>query len=95
LLPYQWTRSGIRRVNVVEQQPTVFYVHPWEVDPGQPRVNVGAMTRLRHYRNLHKTEERLRRLLGEFAFGTVSSVLASRVYATGLAAPTGVARSVS
>ena len=75
LLPYPWTRWGIDHLNAAEGQPAVFYLHPWEIDPGQPRINVSGLSRLRHYRNLHKTERRLRRLLSEFAFGTVSDVL--------------------
>lgn len=75
LLPYTWTRWGIAHLNSAERQPAVFYLHPWEIDPGQPRINVSGLSRLRHYRNLHKTEGRLRRLLSEFPFGTVSDVL--------------------
>jgi polysaccharide deacetylase family protein (PEP-CTERM system associated) len=77
LLPYWWTRSGIKRLNELEGRPAVFYLHPWEIDPDQPRLNGGALSRFRHYRNLALTEQRLRRLLKEFRFGTVSDVLAS------------------
>ena len=75
LLPYTWTRRGIARLNTLERQPAVFYLHPWEIDPDQPRLRVGGLSRLRHYRNLEKTEARLRRLLGEFRFSTVVNVL--------------------
>jgi polysaccharide deacetylase family protein (PEP-CTERM system associated) len=75
LLPYAWTRWGIRRVNRVERQPIVFYLHPWEIDPDQPRLPVGAATRLRHYTGLGRTAERLTRLLEEFRFDSVASVL--------------------
>jgi polysaccharide deacetylase family protein (PEP-CTERM system associated) len=75
LLPYGWTRWGIRRVNQTERQPVVFYCHPWEIDPDQPRVKVGRMTRMRHYRGLEKTAQRLARLLGDFKFDTMASVL--------------------
>jgi len=77
LLPYGWTRNGFRRLNDVEKRPGIFYIHPWEIDPGQPRINVGALSRVRHYHNLHKTEARLKRLLDEFKFGSVSDVLAA------------------
>ena len=77
LLPYQWTRWGIRRLNDVEGQPAIFYLHPWEIDPQQPRIGSGRLTRLRHYRNLDQTERRLRRLLSEFQFGRIREVLAS------------------
>ena len=63
-------------MNRVEQKPVVFYLHPWEIDPGQPRLPVGRLGRLRHYRNLAETEGRLRRLLGEFRFGRVDAVVA-------------------
>jgi hypothetical protein len=53
----------------------MFYLHPWEIDPDQPRVAAGLVSRLRHYRNLDKTEERLRRLLADFRFGPALSVL--------------------
>jgi polysaccharide deacetylase family protein (PEP-CTERM system associated) len=76
LLPYSWTTRGIRTLNEVEGRPAVFYLHPWEVDPDQPRLHAGAMSRFRHYYNLSETESRLRRLLTEFRFGTVSQVLA-------------------
>jgi polysaccharide deacetylase family protein (PEP-CTERM system associated) len=75
LLPYGWTRRGIRRLNDVEGQPAVFYLHPWELDPGQPRLNVGLATRIRHYHNLAATEGRLRELLRDFRFGPVRDVL--------------------
>jgi polysaccharide deacetylase family protein (PEP-CTERM system associated) len=76
LLPYRWTRWGIARINRRERQPAVFYLHPWEIDPAQPRLQAGALSRFRHYRNLDKTESRLRRLLGDFEFTTLARVLA-------------------
>jgi polysaccharide deacetylase family protein (PEP-CTERM system associated) len=75
LLPYWWTRRGIARLNASEGQPAVFYLHPWEIDPGQPRLQAGALSRFRHYRNLDKTEGRLRRLLGDFSFAPLASVI--------------------
>lgn len=76
LLPYEWTRRGIQTLNRKEGRPAIFYLHPWEIDPDQPRVPVSGLSRLRHYYNLRDTEARLRRLLGEFRFGTVGEVLA-------------------
>jgi hypothetical protein len=70
-----WTKWGIDRVNRVERQPVVFYLHPWEIDPDQPRLQVGAARRLRHYRGLDVTKRRLSRLLNDFRFDAVSSVL--------------------
>jgi hypothetical protein len=51
-------------------------VHPWEIDPDQPRIAAGAVSRLRHYYNLSETEKRLRRLLTEFRFAPICHVLA-------------------
>ena len=75
LLPYAWTRWGISRVNRLERKPVVFYFHPWEIDPDQPRFAVGAASRLRHYTGLDRTPERLRRLMREFRFTSVAGVL--------------------
>ena len=75
LLPYAWTRWGINRVNRLERKAVVFYVHPWELDPDQPRFAVGAASRFRHYTGLAKTPARLRRLLHEFRFTSVADVL--------------------
>ena len=75
LLPYQWTRWGIRRLNTVERRPAVFYLHPWEIDSAQPRMPSGRLAGFRHYRNLAKTEKRLQRLLQDFRFGTIHSLL--------------------
>jgi polysaccharide deacetylase family protein (PEP-CTERM system associated) len=77
LLPYGWTRWGIRRVNAHEGAPAVFYLHPWEVDPGQPRLPAPPLARYRHYCNLAGTERRLERLLREFPFGTMRALIAS------------------
>jgi polysaccharide deacetylase family protein (PEP-CTERM system associated) len=78
LLPYGWTRLGIARVNRLERQPVVFYIHPWELDPEQPRLPASQLTRLRHYRNLNETVPRLERLLSEFRFDSIGSILDGR-----------------
>jgi polysaccharide deacetylase family protein (PEP-CTERM system associated) len=78
LLPYMMTRAGLKQINERAGQPFTFYLHPWEVDPTQPRLKVKAFSRFRHYNNLHKCEGRLRRLLGEFQFSTMRDVLESR-----------------
>ncbi len=77
ILPYGWTRWGIDRVNRIEGKPVVFYLHPWEIDPDQPRLSAGWLGRFRHYRNLKRTEARLRALLHDFSFAPLRSVLAS------------------
>jgi polysaccharide deacetylase family protein (PEP-CTERM system associated) len=56
-------------------QPAVLYVHPWEIDPEQPRLSVGGLGRFTHYRNLARTESRIRALLAEFSFGTMEEAL--------------------
>jgi polysaccharide deacetylase family protein (PEP-CTERM system associated) len=76
ILPYAWTRWGIDRLNRVEQRPAIFYLHPWEIDPDQPRLDASLLSRFRHYRNLDKTESRLRALLRDFRFGPMLSLLA-------------------
>jgi len=77
LFPYGVTRWGLRRVRA-EGRSLVFYLHPWEVDPGQPRV-AGARrrSRFRHYLNLDRTLPRLHRLLQDFQFGTMRDCLAA------------------
>jgi polysaccharide deacetylase family protein (PEP-CTERM system associated) len=89
ILPYAWTRWGIARVNQRDGQPAIFYLHPWEIDPEQPRLRPGALRALRHYRNLSRTEARLRRLLADFRFGTMRTLIegwAGRLPAVNLAA---------
>jgi polysaccharide deacetylase family protein (PEP-CTERM system associated) len=75
LLPYAWTRWGMARLNHVERRPAVFYIHPWEIDPGQPRLPAGPLSRFRHYRHLEQTEARLRRLFTDFSFGTMADAV--------------------
>jgi polysaccharide deacetylase family protein (PEP-CTERM system associated) len=67
LLPYPVTRTALRKAGNELRTSCVFYLHPWEIDPGQPRqVQAPFRSRLRHYVNLGRTEERLRRLLRDF-----------------------------
>ena len=75
LFPYLVSRSLIRSVNRHDRQAAVFYLHPWELDPGQPRVEgAGWKTRFRHYVNLHRTEPRLRKLLADFKWGRIDRI---------------------
>jgi len=75
LAPYEISRWAIRRVNEQDGRPAIFYCHPWEFDPGQPRVpGIGWKTRFRHYVNLERTEARLARLLGDFRWDRVDRV---------------------
>lgn len=83
LLPYAYTRWGIGRVNAQEGKPAVFYLHPWEIDADQPRLQAGAVSRFRHYRNLHLTERRLRALLNDFPFAPMRDVFAAELRGLG------------
>ena len=69
-LPYALTRSGFLRCEA-EGKPGMFYIHPWELDPDQPRIPVPLLQRIRHYRGLGRMEDRLSRLLREFRFTSV------------------------
>jgi polysaccharide deacetylase family protein (PEP-CTERM system associated) len=75
LFPYSWTRHWLRKVNAAGR-PNVVYLHPWELDPEQPRFAFGRLRTFRHYVNLRRTEERLSSLLQDFRFGTLSEMLA-------------------
>ena len=80
LAPYKLSRWALRRVNTIDQRPAIFYMHPWEIDPDQPRVaGTDMKTRFRHYVNLSKTESRLGRLLHDFEWGRVDEVFDLRV----------------
>ncbi len=75
LFPYAYTKYCLRKVNS-GGRPTVFYLHPWELDPGQPRIkNLSLSQKIRHYRNLDQTEKRFARLLRDFEFTTMREVL--------------------
>lgn len=73
LYPYVFTRELLR--HVVNERPFMFYIHPWEIDPQQPRISAGVCSRFRHYLNLHRCEARLRRLLQDFPFAPAHEVL--------------------
>ena len=77
LYPYALSRWLLRRV-AGSGAPFIFYLHPWEVDPEQPRItNATALSRFRHYLNLERCESRLRKLISDFSFTTIQRVLAS------------------
>lgn len=76
LLPYAVTQWAFRSINRHEDRPFIFYLHPWEIDPEQPRIQASWLSRFRHYNNLEKCEHRLCRLLEEFRFGTAQECLA-------------------
>lgn len=71
LLPYRYTAAGIRRRNQDERQPACVYFHPWEMDPEQPRIAQGWISRLRTYTGIGTMYGKLNRLLTDFRFGTL------------------------
>ena len=75
LFPYAFSHWALSRVNSQEQQPGIFYFHPWEIDPEQPRPDgLGLKTRFRHYLNLHRTYGRLEHLLNDFRWGRMDDI---------------------
>lgn len=75
LFPYWFSRALLRRVNQADGESAVFYFHPWEMDPEQPRiVGIDAKTRFRHYLNLDRMEGRVARLLNDFRWGRMDEV---------------------
>jgi polysaccharide deacetylase family protein (PEP-CTERM system associated) len=78
VLPYAFSRWAIRQVNRRDGRPAVFYFHPWEIDPGQPRVEGAPLkSRLRHYTRLEQMAPKLRQLIRDFQWGRMD-VLAHR-----------------
>jgi polysaccharide deacetylase family protein (PEP-CTERM system associated) len=79
LLPYAASRWLIARVNRLDREPAIFYFHPWEIDPGQPRVaGIDAKARFRHYVNLPRMEAKLQRLLRDFRWGRMDAIFLPR-----------------
>ncbi|MBI3463911.1 MAG: DUF3473 domain-containing protein [Planctomycetes bacterium] len=83
LYPLSLTMRCLRGINARWRQPFVLSVHPWELDPEQPRLCGSRVSRFRHYVNLHVTEERLDRLLRLFRFGPLSGALERSMQARG------------
>jgi len=75
--PLRLSMHWLRNINRKEGRPFVFYIHPWELDPAQPRMPAGLKSRFRHYRNLHATEDKLDRLLASFRFGGLETLAAA------------------
>ena len=75
VLPYAFSRWAIRQVNRTDGRPAVFYCHPWEIDPDQPRVpNAPLKSRLRHYTKLDGMADKLKQLVHEFAWGRMDAL---------------------
>lgn len=69
IFPYWFTKMALSRINKAEHQPFVFFIHPWETDPQQPRMKgASLLSRFRHYTNLSKTAQRFEKLLNQFQF---------------------------
>lgn len=78
LLPYPLFRRGLARINRTDRQSGIFYFHPWEVDPGQPRMrNAALLAQFRHYVNIPAMSGRLDRLLRDFAWDRIDRVFAA------------------
>jgi polysaccharide deacetylase family protein (PEP-CTERM system associated) len=78
LYPYLLSKTAYNYLNVIENQPGIYYFHPWEIDPDQPRQqNLSFKTRFRHYLNLQRVENRLTNLLNDFAWDTMQNVFLS------------------
>ena len=76
LLPYRYSRWAMRQINAKDGQPCMFYIHPWELDPGQPRVSgVSARSRFRHYTNLGRMAGKLQAVLRDFTWDRADRVL--------------------
>jgi polysaccharide deacetylase family protein (PEP-CTERM system associated) len=76
LFPYFWSRLLYRTRNR-RGQPFVFYLHPWEIDAGQPRFAMPLTKKIRHYVNIDRMMNRLEKLVGEFQFTSIRSILAA------------------
>ena len=75
LYPYFFTKWALGKINNKYKKSFVFYLHPWEIDPDQPKIDANFLSKFRHYNNLAKCESRLQKLLGDFHFTTVRDVL--------------------
>ena len=78
LFPYAATKWGISRVNGRDGEPVVLYIHPWEIDPDQPRLEASRTTQLRHRVGLAGTLDKLRQITTDFAFGPIADLLDER-----------------
>ncbi len=74
LFPLCLIMHGLKRINRKEGQPFIFYFHPWEIDPKQPRIDCSRLTRVRHYGNLHAMERKLERIMQQFAFQPIKDI---------------------
>ena len=98
LLPYELSKWMIGKVNRDDRESAIFYFHPWEIDPGQPRVaGIDGKTRFRHYVNISRMEARLQRLLADFRWGRMDDIFLAPVgpVAPSAAVPASAARAAA
>jgi len=76
LFPFWFIQNGMKRINGMGK-PVIFYFHPWELDPDQPKLEMSPLSKFRHYSNLENTEKRIRQLLENFTFSTLGDVMSS------------------
>lgn len=81
LFPYRYTAAGIRKINCDENQPACMYIHPWEVDPDQPRLASTLLSRMRTYTGLTTVRLKIKRLLRDFNFSTLTAVYPADAFA--------------
>ena len=79
MLPFAYVRWGLKRLNGTEARPGVIYLHPWELDPGQPRLSARGKSSLRQYSGLKEFESRLIRLLNSFVFAPIRDVFGAEL----------------
>jgi polysaccharide deacetylase family protein (PEP-CTERM system associated) len=85
LLPYPVSKWSFQRVNELDGQSAIFYMHPWEVDVDQPRITDAPLkSKFRHYLNLHRVIPRLERLMTDFNWGRMDQIFAQQIQATSL-----------
>jgi polysaccharide deacetylase family protein (PEP-CTERM system associated) len=77
--PYSLTAWAIHHLNETERQPAMVYLHPWEIDPDQPRISGPWLSRFRHYKNLDSTETKCQKLLDEFSWAPMEEVLSQEL----------------
>ena len=80
LFPYKISAWAIHRLNETERQPAMVYLHPWEIDPDQPRISAPWLSRFRHYQNLASTQTKCERLLKDFSWAPMEEVLARSLH---------------
>ena len=79
MLPYCYTHWGLERLNHKENIRAIVYTHPWEIDPGQPRLAASRRSRLRQYTSLEKTKGKLERMLHDFRFAPITEGFAKEL----------------